>query len=401
MAGSRRGFGTVERRTNRKTGKTTGYRARYLGPDMSTNSATFTAKRDAEAWLAAEERLIARGEWLPPRQRVAVQSITLSEYIEVNLPLRKLAPRSREEYEGYVRRFVTPDSLGATPLRAVTSTDIGEWLKRVRAATGPGMAARTYSFVSSMFNAAYRDQLVDRNPCTIRGASEAPRASAKTIATPEETAALMAAIPERYRTLILVAAWGGFRSGELRGLHRSDVDLDARQIRVRVQVQNLRGQGKVMRDVKTDAARRVVSLPPAVVAELARHMAKYAQPGPNGLVFPSRVGTPISQSVLWNKFNDARTSIGRPDLRLHDLRATAATMAARQGATLAELMARLGHTTPNAAMKYQTAVQAADERIAAALDAHVVLPGAVVKGEPGVPPAGTAKSHGQSGKSQA
>ncbi len=371
---SRRGFGQTERRTNAKTGKTTGWRARYLGPDKVRYGATFTTKIDAERWLYAEESLVAQGKWVAPNLRVAERSMSLNEYAEINLPLRTLAPRTREEYEGYLRRFVTSDPLGAKPLRAVTSADVAEWLTRVRSSTGPGMASRTYSFVSSLFNAALRDQLVDRNPCTIRGASESPRASAKTIATPEETAALMAAIPERYRTLILVAAWGGFRSGELRGLTRHDVDLDAGQITVRVQVQNLRGQGKVIRDVKTAAARRVVSLPDAVVAELARHIAKFSQPGPGGLVFPSRVGTPISQSVLWRKFADARDAIGRPDLRLHDLRATAATMAARQGATLAELMARLGHTTPNAAMKYQTAVQEADARIAKALDAHVVLP---------------------------
>lgn len=48
-------------------------------------------------------------------------------------------------------------------------------------------------------------------------------------------------------------------------------------------------------------------------------------------------------------------------------------MAARQGATIAELMAR-GNTTPAAAMLYQTAIRAADARIAVALDALVVLP---------------------------
>jgi len=91
-------------------------------------------------------------------------------------------------------------------------------------------------------------------------------------------------------------------------------------------------------------------------------------------VFPSRVGKPITQSVLWRVWDTARTQIGRPDLRLRDLRATAATMAARQGATIAELMARLGHTTPAAAMRYQAAMRDADARIASALDSVVVLP---------------------------
>jgi hypothetical protein len=37
------------------------------------------------------------------------------------------------------------------------------------------------------------------------------------------------------------------------------------------------------------------------------------------------------------------------------------------GATLAELMARLGHSTPAAAMRYQRAAQERDKAIAAAL----------------------------------
>lgn len=374
MARDRRGFGVIERRTNAQTGKTTGYRARYTGPDTFRHSRTFTVKRDAEAWLAIEERLIARDEWRPPRLRAQPTSVTVLEYAVKNLELRRLSPRTAEEYQAYLRRFVEGQPLGRMPMASVTSATIGAWLTHVRASTGASMAARVYSFVSSAFNAAVRDGVIDRTPCTVRGASNAPRATPKTIASPEEVAALMQAVPDRYRALVLVAAWGGLRSGELRNLRRVDVDVEAGTVAVHDQVQNVRGQGLVVRDVKTAAARRVVSLPAAVMRVLEAHLRQFGQPGPDGLVFPSRVGKPITQSVLWRVWDTARKQIGRPDLRLHDLRATAATMAARQGATIAELMARLGHTTPAAAMRYQAAMREADARIASALDSVVVLP---------------------------
>lgn len=98
--------------------------------------------------------------------------------------------------------------------------------------------------------------------------------------------------------MILVAAWGGLRSGELRNLRRGDVDLVACTVSVHAQVQNICGQGKVVRDVKTAAARRDVTLPAAVVTVLAAQLDDGALPGPDGLV-PSTVGTPISQSTLW------------------------------------------------------------------------------------------------------
>jgi integrase len=63
----------------------------------------------------------------------------------------------------------------------------------------------------------------------------------------------------------------------------------------------------------------------------------------------------------------AREAAGRPDLRFHDLRHTGATLAAVSGATLAELMARLGHSTPGAAMRYQHAAADRDKVIAQAL----------------------------------
>jgi integrase len=49
---------------------------------------------------------------------------------------------------------------------------------------------------------------------------------------------------------------------------------------------------------------------------------------------------------------------------LHDLRHTGATLAAQTGATLAELMGRLGHSTPAAALRYQHAAQGRDAEIA-------------------------------------
>ena len=55
---------------------------------------------------------------------------------------------------------------------------------------------------------------------------------------------------------------------------------------------------------------------------------------------------------------------GRPDLRCHDLRHTGAAFAAQTGATIAELMGRLGHTTPGAAMRYQHAAADRDAEIA-------------------------------------
>lgn len=64
---------------------------------------------------------------------------------------------------------------------------------------------------------------------------------------------------------------------------------------------------------------------------------------------------------VWLK---ATQAAGFDGLRVHDLRHTAGTLAARTGATTKELMVRLGHASPNAAMIYQHAAADRDRRIA-------------------------------------
>jgi integrase len=71
--------------------------------------------------------------------------------------------------------------------------------------------------------------------------------------------------------------------------------------------------------------------------------------------------------ALHRDFHAARVAAARPDLRFHDLRHTGASMATQAGATLAEVMHRLGHSTAVAAMRYQHATDERDVAIAAAL----------------------------------
>ena len=87
----------------------------------------------------------------------------------------------------------------------------------------------------------------------------------------------------------------------------------------------------------------------------------------NALLFPAEHGGHLAPGHAYRQFYKARDAAGRPDLRFHDLRHSGAVLAALTGATLAELMARLGHSTPQAAMRYQHAAHGRDRQIAAAL----------------------------------
>lgn len=81
---------------------------------------------------------------------------------------------------------------------------------------------------------------------------------------------------------------------------------------------------------------------------------KLINPAPNSLLFPDpATGKTMREWVYRRIFNKACAEIGRPDFRPGEQRHTGGTVAAQAGGTLPEVMERLRHKTPKAAMRYQ------------------------------------------------
>ena len=110
-------------------------------------------------------------------------------------------------------------------------------------------------------------------------------------ATVAQVAALADAIGPRYRALALVAAYGGLRWGELVGLRVKRVDLLHGRVTVAEQVAEV--NGRLLPGLpKSEAGRRTVTFSALAAIALAEHLAEFAEPSPEGLVFPApRVAT--------------------------------------------------------------------------------------------------------------
>jgi integrase len=167
---------------------------------------------------------------------------------------------------------------------------------------------------------------------------------------------------------VLLAAWCSLRQGELVELRRRDVNLAAGTVHVERAVVRVKGTQQVG-PPKSRAGVRTVNIPPHLMPLVTDHLARFAQHGPDGLLFPSTSGKQPQSSSIYKWFTKAREDIGRPDIRLHDLRHSGATMSAQSGATMADLMSRLGHSSPRAAMLYQHAAEDRDKMLAARLSA--------------------------------
>ncbi len=205
------------------------------------------------------------------------------------------------------------------------------------------------------------------NPCHIKGAGNVKRAKKIQPATLAELETLVAALPHRYRLMALLASWCALRFGELVERRRRDIDLTNGVIRVRRGA--VRAEGRVVIGTpKSEAGVRDLTIPPHLKPFVREHLTKAVQGGRDGLLFPAADGvSTLAPSTLYRMFYRALEAADRPDLRWHDLRHTGAVRAAQTGATLAERMSRLGHSTPQAALRYQHAAQGRDAQIAAAL----------------------------------
>ena len=113
----------------------------------------------------------------------------------------------------------------------------------------------------TIFGAAVSDQLVAVNPCTIRGAGNCTRVHKIKPATLAELEAIVAAMPERLRVMMLLASWCGLRFGELTELRRGDVDTKAGVLRIRRGVVRVEGE-YIVGTPKSDAGTRDVAIPP-------------------------------------------------------------------------------------------------------------------------------------------
>jgi integrase len=263
-------------------------------------------------------------------------------------------------------------SLGDIACDRLTTATVRRWIVHMRGPNGPGVstAAKCYRLLRSIMATAVEDGPALTNPCTIKGAGTEPKPETE-IPSVAEVHKLADCIDERLRCVVLLAAFVGLRKGELLGLRRGDIDLDANMLTINQQRQALQSGKQLVGPPKTDAGKRSVAIPSALIDEVAHHLDHYAQSGDDGYVFTGVKGGRLSQAVLTKQWTAARKNVGVEHIRLHDLRRLAGTLAASTGAGTKELMHRFGHASPRAALIYQHATRERDIAIAEAMNEHI------------------------------
>lgn len=302
-------------------------------------SATFNRITDARRWAAETETRIREGRYF---QHAEAKRHTLAElidrYLDETLPHSKV--RARRERARVLGRW--RESLGHLSLAELTKPVIHEarskMLKKVTRLGKPitaGTVNRELMPLSTVLSVAVKDYgWLDDSPMRKLDRLSEPRGRTRFLSDAERDALLREckAHSQVLHVLVVAALSTGARRGELLGLRWPDADMK---------------RGLLTFHETKNGERRAVPLVGAAHELLAEHCK--VRKIDCDLVFPGATGKPLE---IGKAFREACQRAGVADFRFHDLRHTAASWLAMNGATLGEIAEVLGHKSMQMAKRY-------------------------------------------------
>jgi integrase len=335
-----RGTVTLDKRTGR-------YRASYLHEgERHYAPMTYSARVDARAFNEAAFKAIEKNTWKHPKTATAETfGLYAATWIaqrtnSKGLPLR---PTTVAEYSRQLEKGLS--EFAGDQISTITPARVATWHKK-RRDVGMSAAGAEARFLRAIMNSAVEDRIIDFNPVP---AKLTKTSSGQTHRPPTlaELATLVENMDERHQLGVLIAAYGGLRLSEWRGLRRRDLALvDGRyMISVTRQALYVFRKGWTVGPPKSAHGIRVVALPSHLTDAVDAHLAARVASFPDSLLFaPAGRSEFLTDSAFTRSWNVARDAAGvRSEVREHDLRSFAASHFVNAGANAFEVRDHLGH----------------------------------------------------------
>lgn len=249
----------------------------------------------------------------------------------------------------------------------------------VKKSLSPKTILHYHRLISVIMSTAVRWQLVDSNPCQRVKPPKVDKKEAKYL-DEIETKRLVDCLKDeniRYKTMIEVLIYTGLRRGELCGLSWSDVDFENKLLNIDKSVLYLPERGIFEDSTKNQSSNRVIKVPDKVIDSL-RAYKEYQQEQmlmlgskwnmDNDKIFTSWDGGKLHPDTVSDWFKKFLKRHNLPNISIHSLRHTNATLMIANGVPIKTVSSRLGHsnisTTGNI---YTHAIRSADEAAAQTL----------------------------------
>lgn len=350
------------------------WRVDYSRPDGTGTTRRFKKAADARDFALTVEHDKRSGTYVDP----AGPRTPFAEVAEAWMASAAHKDTTARLVESVMRLHILP-VLGGMRLGQITTLELRKLLRHLEAkGLSPGTVTRAFSYVTSVFSVAVETRLLIVNPAARLG----PGRPARGLLVPLEdhqVAALLAELPDHYRTPALVAAEAGLRLGEVFGLTGPRVAFLARQpvIHVERQLITMTAGAAYLRLPKGDKV-RAVPVGRTTVEALAEHLARYptgvevpdrVSGGTGRLVFATKDGTPVRGGQASQTWRRAAARAGLPGARFHDLRHYYAATLIDAGRSEREVGVRLGHSSTEVTARYGHLFQRADDQTRSAVEA--------------------------------
>lgn len=279
-------------------------------------------------------------------------------------------------YANVIRLRIAP-FIGQIQLTRLTAQHVQNMLRALDlSGLSPVTVQRTRDVLRNALNQAVKWDLVPRNVAMLVDPPKVEPRQIRVLSSSEAQRFLAAVQGDRLEALYRVALALGLRQGEALGLRWQDIDLDAGTLRVVMSAVRPGGGGKViMARPKTAKSQRTLPLAPSLITALRQHRVGQAEERllagsrwqDHGLVFPSKVGTPLHATNVVHAFHALLEEAGLPRLRFHDLRHSCAPLLAAQGVPARVAMEILGHSNIQTTLNLYTHVLDESKRHAVTL----------------------------------
>jgi integrase len=364
---SRRSFGHIRKLPSKK------FQASFVGQNGERFNAPFTflTKSDANAWLSSEEVKQSKGilQIEEMGKALAKPKPIFETYVERHIGLQTNSSGSllRASTQSLYRRLLRVNlrMFWGKALDEITSSDISEWWASCMSSGKRTTASKAYKLLSATMKRAVGEKHIQLNPCNVRGAQGATSGKHVGVPSLEEVKKIAQNINPRYRNMVLLMAFGGFRFGEVTELRRKDVKsiiLNGRKsysFRVQRAV-TLVSKGEqngrhIVDKPKSAAGIRDVIVTSSLTDKIDEVLESIAA-SQEALLFPASQGENVHlrHDVFMNSWRPALRRSGIPEgaFSPHGLRHFAGSHLHLAGATIAELKEWLGDSSTAAVMRY-------------------------------------------------
>lgn len=300
------------------------------------------AQAEAESKSCVEPSKMTFGEWL---------DIWYNEYNRPNLK-----QTTRETRELAIKKHIKP-VIGAIKLQDLDTNTLQHFYNNL-ATRLAAYSIRTIirSVISASLNQAVRCGYISTNPAAMCVLPKRVKKDIKPFTASEVSVFLKELEKEKdptLRQLLTVLLFTGMRFGEALGLPWKAIDIERGKITIEQQLQYATHQGLYITTPKNGKPRTIY--PPAIVLDTikevrdrqedSRKLAGELYENSLGLVFTNPLGHPLNRSRIRVRFRQIVKQMGRPDMRIHDLRHTYAVMALKAGDDPKTVQNALGHHT--------------------------------------------------------